>query len=284
MSENKFQAVGAGAESTSISYSRALSRGMHAYHEHCDYELAVLISGSGWCYLDSDVFRMQPGHIYIIPPNRVHMMSYSEQETHAMYHIYFRPDLLTDIRQQFDIPLEPALSSRTVLELDDELRARLDHALSFIKRRPQTGIIDSAIRHLLVESILLSMARQLGLDSGIPDPAVSHPVVQELLSFIARHFSDDLTLDMLSSHTGLNRSYLCRLFKKELGLTITEYINSVRIRNACRLLRESDQNITQISLQSGFNSTAYFDRQFRTLMGMSPTAYLNEYRPHASSV
>lgn len=278
MSENKFSTTGPLPQTTSLSYSRALSRGMHAYHEHSDYELAALLSGSGWCYLDSDVFRMEAGHLYIIPPNRVHMMSYSDQTPHAMYHIYFRAEILTEIRQSFGINLEPELQKHPALELSDELRARLDHALSVINRRPQNGAIDCAIRHLLVECILLSMARQLGLDADLSAPTASHPVIQDLIQFISLHFAEDLTLDMLSGHTGLNRSYLCRLFRKEMGLTITEYINSIRVRNACRLLRESDLNITQISLQSGFNSTAYFDRQFRTLMGMSPTAYLNEYR------
>ena len=258
MSENKFSTTEPGLKSTSLSYSRALSRGMHAYHEHDDYELAVLLSGSGWCYLGSDVFQMEAGHIYIIPPQRVHMMSYSDQTPHAMYHIYFRTDLLNEIHQNFGFDLEPVFRKCTAVELNDELRARLDHALAISNRKPQASAIDYAIRHLLVESVLLAMARQLNLDSVPPASAISHPTVQELLNFINRHFADDLSLDMLSSHTGLNRSYLCRLFRKEVGLTITEYINSVRIQNACRLLRESDLNITQISLHSGFNSTAYF--------------------------
>lgn len=278
MSENNFLLSNPDLYSITFSYSRNLSRGMLSYHEHADYELVVLLSGSGWCYLGTNIFRMEADHMYVIPANCTHMMSYSDHTPHSMYHIYFRPGLLNDIRQKFHIDLEPALLKHSVLYLNEELRFRMDHVLSVTGRKTQLGTIDCAIRHLLVECILLSMARQLGLDSDAPEPAVSHPAIQELIRFIDLHFSEDLTLDILSQHACLNRSYLCRLFRKEVGTTLTEYVNSVRIQNACRLLREGKQNVSQISLESGFNSVAYFERQFHIRIGMTPTVYQNKYR------
>jgi AraC-like DNA-binding protein len=70
--------------------------------------------------------------------------------------------------------------------------------------------------------------------------------------------------------------YFCRVFKKATGFTLIEYVNAVRVSQACRLLRETDSSITVIAGQCGFDSDTHFGRVFKGIMHVSPSKYRRE--------
>ena len=71
----------------------------------------------------------------------------------------------------------------------------------------------------------------------------------------------------------LNEQYFCRLFKKAIGSSPIEYINEYRIKQAKRLLEESDLPVTEVCMECGYNNLGNFLREFRKYSGMTPLQY-----------
>ncbi len=91
--------------------------------------------------------------------------------------------------------------------------------------------------------------------------------------YINDNYQNAITLNDLSTSFGLNPAYLCRLFKKETGHTFTEFLNNIRIEKSIELLLTTNQSISQVGTAVGFNSQSYYCRQFKKLIGISPSEY-----------
>ncbi|QJD85617.1 helix-turn-helix domain-containing protein [Cohnella herbarum] len=97
--------------------------------------------------------------------------------------------------------------------------------------------------------------------------------VQDCLNEIANHLYGEITLDRLAERTRLSPNYLSGLFKKEIGLTISEYVQRERIEEAKKLLTLTDYPIADIAAWLNFNDQSYFNKVFKRWQGMTPRAY-----------
>lgn len=98
-------------------------------------------------------------------------------------------------------------------------------------------------------------------------------LVQMSLDHIDSHYAQELSLDNLSKLCSVTNSYLSSLFKKETGMTITDYINTTRIRQALFLLNTTHLSIQDIALQCGYQDANYFTRTFKRYQKLSPKEY-----------
>lgn len=94
-----------------------------------------------------------------------------------------------------------------------------------------------------------------------------HPI----LEFIENHFTEDICLTQLAKLANLSPAHFCRIFKKITGESVTGYIHELRISKAYSLLIESDQNISEIALECGFNDINYFSRLFKKYKLIAPS-------------
>ncbi len=95
--------------------------------------------------------------------------------------------------------------------------------------------------------------------------------ISEVLALIDARYDEELSIDELAAKVYISKYYLCRLFKRYLGQTITEYVHTVRVSKAMVMLTESDEPITGIALKTGYADTNYFSRVFKRVTGISPT-------------
>ena len=106
--------------------------------------------------------------------------------------------------------------------------------------------------------------------------------MDELVSFfdIYENYDKKLSLEDMSDKFHISRSYLSKKFKAVTGFGFKEYIVNVRIKNACRLLLETNKSITDIAFECGFNDSNYFGDAFRHVKGVSP----NKYRKNKEAI
>ena len=97
--------------------------------------------------------------------------------------------------------------------------------------------------------------------------------LKKVLQYIGEHYSSPIRLSELAELVNMNEQYFCRYFKKNIGKTITEYINVIRVEKAATALAETEDKIIDIAAACGFDNTGYFIRRFKKEKGMTPSEY-----------
>ncbi|WP_139133579.1 AraC family transcriptional regulator [Anaerobium acetethylicum] len=103
--------------------------------------------------------------------------------------------------------------------------------------------------------------------------------IEQCKDYISKHYREKIYLKDLAEMLGLSSSYLSRLFSRELGMGLQDYINWSRIENAENLLAYSDESIAHIGEYVGFPTQSYFGSIFKKYKNMTPKEYRNRYKP-----
>lgn len=98
-------------------------------------------------------------------------------------------------------------------------------------------------------------------------------VIKRIVHYVNVNFSKDLSVKEIGNQFGLTPNYLSQIFKNETGMSFVNYLNSLRIKKACGLLRNSDIKIAEVAKQIGYNDNQYFYRVFKKYMGKTPIEY-----------
>ncbi|MBO0439387.1 response regulator transcription factor [Candidatus Enterococcus ikei] len=97
--------------------------------------------------------------------------------------------------------------------------------------------------------------------------------INKAIQFIKKNFKQKTTIDDIANHVYLNPQYFGRLFRKELGISVNDYVNLLKIEESCRLLHETDLPLYRIATEVGFADSSYFTRVFTKHMKMTPHEY-----------
>lgn len=106
-------------------------------------------------------------------------------------------------------------------------------------------------------------------------------MIAQVKHLIRQNYAEALPLSYIADYVFTNPSYLSRTFKAETGMCLSAFINQVRIGNAKLLLEDTDELIIDIAVACGFNQIPHFNRIFKEITGMSPSAYRKTYRHRA---
>lgn len=104
------------------------------------------------------------------------------------------------------------------------------------------------------------------------------PIVLKVKAFIAEHLNEELSREQLASIAFVNPAYLSRLFRKETGMVLTDYILKERMDKAAELLTTTDRSISEIADGLSYGNFSYFARLFRKVHGVTPQEYRKPYR------
>ena len=107
----------------------------------------------------------------------------------------------------------------------------------------------------------------------------SHPeyskLTKDVIDYIRLHLEEELTLGYLADHFHKNASALSHSFRKETGVSLTEFIRQTRIREAIRLFNTTDFSVSDVAIMVGYQDFSYFSKLFSKETGMSPREYKN---------
>jgi len=97
--------------------------------------------------------------------------------------------------------------------------------------------------------------------------------VRDVLNFVDFHYMEPLSLESLANKYAVNKNYLSSRFHKEVGMTVTDYINLTRVRRSLKLLSSTSLSMPEIAERCGFSDANYYTRTFRKIHGTTPTEY-----------
>lgn len=131
-------------------------------------------------------------------------------------------------------------------------------------------VINGTIQYIL-SHLLRNYCSDVALTNNIQN-LTSLDLVQKLLMYITNNYTGRISLENLAKYSGLSTSYMCRLFKKHVGLTILDYINELRCERAASLITNGVP-LSEVYTLVGFSDYNYFSRMFKSLVGYSPANY-----------
>jgi AraC-like DNA-binding protein len=91
--------------------------------------------------------------------------------------------------------------------------------------------------------------------------------------YVYESFAEKITIANVAAVANMSETAFCRYFKSRTLQNFTLFLNEVRIAYACKLLQKPNMSVTDACFQSGFNSLSYFNRQFKSIMRITPQAY-----------
>ena len=138
----------------------------------------------------------------------------------------------------------------------------------------KTENFEFQVRNLLSQAWLVLM-REIELQRQKNSFPVSrtHERTKDILSFIHKHYQENITVANISEHANISSKECIRSFKNTFHQTPMDYLIHYRIEQAKRLLKETDESITNIAFMTGFHNSAYFGKMFKKLAGMTPKEY-----------
>lgn len=156
----------------------------------------------------------------------------------------------------------------------------LDYLLKPVIEAELNKVLGRAIRELDAER-----RRQaeicVGNGGNPPEAEPSLPekrILYEIKTYIECNYRSEITLSLFSNRYYLNKEYLSKLFKKEFGYNIYEYVLKVRMQKACELLSDPEAKVLAVSSYLGYRDNNYFSRAFKNHYGVSPTEFKENMR------
>lgn len=239
------------------------------YHWHDYFEMELIVSGNGTHYFDGNTFKTGRGSLYIISPVDFHKLEPNEDETLEIYTIKFDNNTVSSriFKRILDVS-PPLVGNLSGEQLNDVLSDLKLLEKEFFEKRPDSELLIRAV----LEKLLLISLRNLEKTQKKSEikPVSYEPSVQKAVSYLNYHFRGDISLRSVAEMLHLTPNYFGEIFKKNIGMSFTEYVKKLRLNYAYNLLINSNLNINQICYESGFNTISYFIDNFKKEYGETP--------------
>ena len=237
-------------------------------HLHRALELVYMIEGESTGYADTVSETIRTGDLFLTFPNQIHF--YDTYAPERFWIFIFSPDLLPEFSKilSLAVPKSPLLRGAGEQPEVKRLLTALRESAKDVSAE-DNPYLQSLTRGYLL-SLFSLLIPQIELEQvSVGDSGALHASV----SFGTSNFSENLSLSLLEEQLHLNKYYISHLFSQKLGIRFNDYINSLRVSEACRHLLNSSSSITEISELVGFNTQRTFNRAFVKAMGVTPGEY-----------
>lgn len=243
------------------------------FHTYC--EIFYLKTGSCIYSVDNNLYHLTAGDVFIVTPGDTHCTRYEGLVPCERVVVYCMLDAIPESfwAQHPDIHDNITRSGKVILVKKGQLQ--LEALLC--RMLEENNIPDEYSYEFLIlqaMELLLCIKRSgIFVYERLRQKGSISTDIEDALRYIAQNYSLPITLEEVSENINLSPTYLSKKFKKVTGVTFKEYVNFIRIKQACQALLTTDDSITKIAVDCGFNSSNYFKDIFRKVNGISPRTY-----------
>lgn len=235
----------------------------YSLHCHDFFEIEIVVDGVGIQSLNGKLHELKRGSVYIMRPSDFHSVSVTEPMT--IYNIMLDDVLLSNTLVYSNIGSFDELIAFFEGEELDRLISQTE--LLFHEHQNALEMKSAVIRNLL-ENIIIAVIRKNKGHSRYDKLDIP---VRKALSYIQLNFKNELSLKDVAGIMNFTPAYFSDWFHKNTGKTFTEYVNSLRLSYARRLLITTDYPITEICFSSGFSSVSNFLKEFKSKYSKTPS-------------
>ena len=278
-----------------IYQTRSLGKGpLIKHHWHDEVEILYFFGGDFRLEINMEQFFVHSEALYFINPGELHSIYTEEAGSPGEDAIVFSLGALSfdsyDAAQMQLIhpiqngkllfprcllPDHPGFAS--IREAFSETMRSFGHPLDEKNPLEYGAVTDDLTNQLFIKSDLLrSLAILSHYQLFTPTERNLDKRVESLkkvLTYIRENYKEKIYIQNLADQVHMNEQYFCRFFKKSIGRTPMEYINEYRIKQAMRLLEETDLPVTEVCLECGYNNLGNFLRAFKKYTETTPLKY-----------
>lgn len=233
-------------------------------HFHSSIELTYVLSG--------EFKTVVSGHTYVVQPDT--LVIFSSYCTHANLQEKRAKTIVMTIPSGLVGAASSRMSGkifRDVLVTDPDVCSEVLHCMKRLIRYKADGMLDTCIAKGYAYVIIGLLINKVGLVDVSSNK--TDFFFKDILAYIEENYTSPLSLAMLSSKFGYSKYSFSHLFNSYFSCTLTDYINALRARCAANMLVTEDLSMTEIAMQSGFESLRTFYRVFKETYHCTPSAY-----------
>ena len=253
---------------------RSVDFQMVTEHYHHHYELFYLVAGRCRVFIDHSLYHMEAGDMVLIAPLTIHHTSYGIAQESERFALSFHERYLAQMEEECGCQIRNQLFSGGKLSIEAGRRNYLENLLQKIQVEQETQDVFSGLLRRGYLNELFAFLVRCGRKGVQLEPTdVAEAEIQEAARYIYHHFAEPLTLEDVAARVHMTPTYFSRKFKRVTGIGYKEYLNHVRLKEAARMLLETELSVTEIALSCGFSDGNYFGDLFRKEKGISPRMY-----------
>ena len=251
----------------SLMISHRISKHISPHIHHC-IEFIYVTKGTLELGIGTELFHMEKGDFAVIFPDVVHHYQVFSEKAGTAFYV----EALLSPNSQFAAGLEKMRPKNPVIK-SEHLHPDVETSIrALYKEQTRNPIIDQAF----VQIILARYMPQIQLEEK--GNIGSSDLIYQTVLYIADHFREELTLDRIAKDLGVSKYALSRVFSGTFHSNFKQYINDRRLEYACFMLEDTNQSVTDICLDAGFESQRTFNRVFIEKYRMTPREYRRDYK------
>ncbi|MEQ9440645.1 MAG: AraC family transcriptional regulator [Cyclobacteriaceae bacterium] len=258
-----------------------------SWHAHPDYQLFIVLQGTGTRFIGDHVKPFQPGDLVFTGPNLPHLWrsddAYFKEESELRTRgvvVYFHQDFLGDsllqkkemvkVRQLFEIALRG-------MEIFGPTNKKItQRMLSLLKLDGFPSVLQLLeIINLLAHTTDYRIISGTGYTNRINEADTER--MNQVHDYVMRNFKQNIRLEEAAALASMTPSSFSRYFKTRANKTFSAFVSDIRIGHARKLLQDDWLSIAQISYECGFKTLSNFNKQFRDITQKTPSEYKKEY-------
>ena len=230
-------------------------------HLHAHIEIHLPVHGTLHAAVDGAEYDVAPGQALLVFPHRIHGAPAGNEEWDGLM-LIFTPDCLPDMEIDWETtrPVSPVVP----------LAGDSAYAAQRLWQRRTMPHPDREL-NALVALLVAGMLQSVRLEPAAHAP--TSDILYKALAYISQSFAEDISLKKTARAVGVNEYYLSHLLSSRMHMNFRQYVNSLRIDQACRLLTRQSLSAEAIADRCGFASLRSFDRVFLRQMGCTPREY-----------
>ncbi|MBD2867652.1 AraC family transcriptional regulator [Paenibacillus arenilitoris] len=250
-------------------------------HYHDYYEIYYMLSGQRVYFIRDRSYSVEQGDLIFINKHELHKTMQAGDSAHERVILHFDDAVLARLAgDRADFLLAPFRQQSNLIRLPSQALMPAEQAIRRLvseigQRQEGYELVPGCV---LIE-LLLTVSRHL-IQHGQPPLHIATPMhvkISEVIRYINAHYEEPLRLGTLAERFFISPYYLSRMFKEMSGFTFSDYIVLTRVKEAQRLLRETDLSITDVAAAVGFDNFSHFGKTFKKITHVSPREYRKQY-------
>lgn len=245
--------------------------------EITEHEIYICVQGEATACIGDQTYSVKPGTVIFYAPEENHTLYTTSFEPYDRYILLFHYSELTGLWNGVEQNLLAMFSAReqyqnNILQLQPH---EFQHLLTMLEKALSYQSDDSNNSPLIFAQLIkiLHFINQRYLQSAKKQDSNCHfPIVAKALNLIEEQFVSLQQVEDLAEQLHISNSYLARVFKRQVGTSVYEYIRNMKFAYAVKLLSEG-KSVTEACFDSGFNSYSHFIQMFKRKYGTTPHKY-----------